>query len=59
MIIRSKKKRVLKPATITIVKPEESEVKKPALDLTKAKITIIKPESGLKVMVEEDEGEDE
>jgi len=53
----SKKKRMVsKPATIKIVKPEQSAA--PALDLTKAKITIIKPETGLRIMVEED-GEDE
>lgn len=55
-----KRKRVAKPATVTIIKPDEKKVSvvKPALDLTKAKITIIKPEPGLKVMVEENEGED-
>lgn len=62
MFTRSKKvsrKMVAKPATIKIVKPEQSEKKKEALDLSKAKITIIKPEAGLKIMVEENEGEDE
>ena len=60
MFSRSKKRRmVAKPATIKIVKPEQSENKEPALDLSKAKITIIKPEAGLKIMVEENEGEDE
>lgn len=49
---------VAKPATIKIIKPEQSE-KKEALDLSKAKISIIKPESGLKIMVEEKKGEDE
>ena len=50
-----------KPATVTIVKPEEKKVSivKPALDLSKVNIAIIKPDSGLKVMVEEEiEGED-
>ncbi len=56
----SKRKRVVsKPATIKIIKPEQSENKEPVLDLSKAKITIIKPEAGLKIMVEENEGEDE
>lgn len=52
----SKTRKVVKPATIKVIKPEQEE--KPALDLTKAKITIIKPDAGLKVMVEENEGED-
>ncbi len=55
---KTRKKMVAKPATIKIIKPEQSE-KKEALDLSKAKISIIKPESGLKIMVEENEGEDE
>lgn len=55
---KTRKKMVAKPATIKIIKPEQSE-KKEALDLSKAKISIIKPESGLKIMVEEKEGEDE
>ena len=56
----SKRKRVVsKPATIKIIKPEQSENKEPVLDLSKAKITIIKPETGLRIMVEENEGEDE
>ena len=55
---RTKKRVVSKPATVKIIKPEQSENKE-ALDLTKAKITIIKPESGLRIMVEENEGEDE
>ena len=55
---KSRKKIVAKPATIKIIKPEQSE-KKEALDLSKAKISIIKPESGLKIMVEENKGEDE
>ena len=49
---------VAKPATIKIIKPEQSE-KKEALDLSNAKISIIKPESGLKIMVEENKEEDE
>lgn len=56
---KTKKKVVAKPATIRIIKPEQSAVKKQPLDLSKAKISIIKPESGLKIMVEETEGEDE
>lgn len=61
MFSRSSKRRrvVSKPATIKIIKPEQSENKEPALDLSKAKITIIKPETGLRIMVEENEGEDE
>ena len=55
---KTKKKMVAKPATVKIIKPEQSE-NKDVLDLTKAKITIIKPEAGLKIMVEENEGEDE
>lgn len=56
---KTRKKVVAKPATIKIIKPEQSTVKKQPLDLSKAKVSIIKPESGLKIMVEEDEGEDE
>lgn len=62
MFSRSSKRRkvVSKKATIKVIKPEQSENKEPALDLSKAKITIIKPEAGLKIMVEEEkEGEDE
>lgn len=60
MFSRSKRRRVVsKPATIKIIKPEQSENKRPVLDLSKAKITIIKPETGLRIMVEENEGEDE
>ena len=55
---KSRKKMVAKPAAIKIIKPEQSE-KEEVLDLSKAKISIIKPESGLKIMVEENEGEDE
>ena len=55
---KSRKKMVAKPATIKIIKPEQSE-KEEALDLSNAKISIIKPESGLKIMVEKNEGEDE
>ena len=55
---KSRKKMVAKPATIKIIKPEQSE-KKEALDLSNAKISIIKPESGLKIMVEENKEEDE
>ncbi len=55
---KTRKKMVVKPATIKIIKPEQSE-KKEALDLSKAKISIIGPESGLKIMVEKSEGEDE
>jgi len=57
----SKRRKVAKPATVTIVKPEQKvSIVKPALDLSKAKITIIKPEPGLKIMVEEEiEGEGE
>ena len=55
---KTKKRVVSKPATVKIIKPEQSENKE-ALDLTKAKITIIKPESGLRIMVEKNEGEDE
>ena len=64
MFSRSSKRHtrvVAKPATVTIVKPEEKKVSivKPALDLSKVNIAIIKPDSGLKVMVEEEiEGED-
>ena len=60
MFSRSKRRRVVsKPATLKIIKPEQSQNKGPALDLSKAKITIIKPETGLRIMVEENEGEDE
>ena len=61
MFTRSSKKRrmVAKQATIKVIKPGQSEQKQPALDLSKAKISIIKPETGLKIMVEEKEGEDE
>lgn len=55
-----KKKMVARPATVTIVKPESRGAKKePELDLSKATIRIVKPEPGLKVMVENTEGEDE
>lgn len=57
MFSRSKKhtakRAVSKPATISVIKPDEKKVE-PALDLSKAKITIIKPESGLRVMVKEE-----
>ncbi len=56
---KTRKRMVAKPATIKIIKPGQSEKKEEALDLSKAKISIIKPESGLKIMVEEKEGEDE
>ena len=46
------RKVVSKPATVEIIKPEQS---KPAIDLSKAKITIEKPNKGLKVLVEEKE----
>lgn len=55
---KTKKRMVAKSATVKIIKPEQSE-KKEALDLSKAKISIIEPESGLKIMVEKNEGEDE
>lgn len=58
-----KKKRVVeKPAKIRIIKSGQSEAvaAKPQLDLATAKISIIKPEPGLKIRVEEEvEGEDE
>lgn len=55
-----RRKKVAKPATVTIIKPDEKQVSivKPALDLSKVKVAIIKPDAGLKVMVEENEGED-
>lgn len=55
-----RRKKVAKPATVTIIKPDEKQVSivKPALDLSKVKVAIIKPDTGLKVMVEENEGED-
>ena len=65
MLSRSSKtrKKVAKPAAVTVIKPEQkkvSVVEPAALDLSKAKITIIKPDAGLKVMVEEEnEGESE
>lgn len=52
----SKTRKVVKPATVKVIKPEQEE--KPVFDIKKAKITIIKPDSGLKVMVEEKGGED-
>lgn len=58
----SRTKRVAKPATVTVVKPEEKKISvvKPALDMSKAKITIIKPKKGLTIMVDEEiEGEGE
>ena len=56
------KKRVAGATTVTVIKPEEKKVSvvKPVLDLSKAKITIIKPDTGLEVTVEEEnEGESE
>ncbi len=54
---RTKRKVVIKPATVKVIKPEQEQE---VLDLSKAKITIIKPDAGLKVMVEEEnEGESE
>jgi len=66
MFSRSSKKNrkvVAKPATV--IKPDEKKVDevKPTLEpvVTEHKVTIIKPESGLETILEEeeDEGEDE
>ena len=59
MFSRSSRTRkvVVKPATVKVIKPEQEQE---VLDLSKAKITIIKPDAGLKVMIEEEnEGESE
>jgi len=56
---KTKRRMVAKPATVKIIKPGQSEKKEEVLDLSKAKISIIKPDTGLRIMVEEDEGEDE
>lgn len=62
MFSRSTKKKsrkmVEKVATIEIIKPEQ-ETSEPVFDLSKAEITIVKPEPGLKIMVEETEGEED
>ena len=56
---RKSKKMVEKVATIKIIKPEQ-ETNEPAFDLSKAVITIVKPDSGLKIKVEEtEEGEED
>ncbi len=57
----SRTKKVAKSATVTVVKPEQKKVSvvKPALDLSKAEITIIKPKKGLTIMVDEEENEGE
>lgn len=55
MFTRSKRRVVKRPTRIKIVKPAQEDGK-PAFDITKAKITIIKPEPKLKVIVK---GEDE
>ena len=58
MLVRSKhkKKNAKKTvtATIKVVEPENTEEKE-LLDLSTAKITIIKPEPGLTVAVKEEE----
>lgn len=51
------RKRVSKPATVSIIKPAEE--KKETLDLSKVTITVVKPEKGLKVLVDDNKGEDE
>ena len=65
MFSRSKKKGTTKrlvsrPATITIVQPEQGKKEvEPALDWSTAKITILEPEKGFRIMVEESEGEED
>ena len=51
------KKTVTKLATATIIKPEEKKatIITPAIDLSKAQITIIEPDTGLRIQVEEEE----
>ena len=59
MFSRSSRTRkvVVKPATVKVIKPEQEQK---VLDLSKAKITIIRPDARLKVIVEEEnEGESE
>ena len=63
MFSRSKKKPgkkvAVKSATISIIEPEQKKEETPAIDLSKAKITVLEPEnSGLKILVDERE-EDE
>lgn len=58
---RNRKKSVAKtvaPATIKIIEPEQTSVEKPAIDLSKAKVTVTGPEGGLMIKVN-NEGEDE
>lgn len=52
---RRKRKMVSTPAKVEIIKPQPEQ--EPALDLSQASISIIKPDTRLKVMVE-DKGED-
>lgn len=62
MFIRSKKRNIVakkKPTITKTVKPEKSEIKEVSLELPRVKTSIIKPESGLKFIVEENKGEDE
>ena len=65
MFSRSKKRSspvrtVKKQATISIIKPGQgTKVEEPPLDLSMAKISIIKPKGGLMVQVDETEGEED
>ena len=56
---KSKKTMVEKKAVVKIVKPEQEPDATPVFDLSSAKISVVKPESGLKIMVEETEGEED
>ena len=54
MFTRSKRRVVRKPTQIKIIRPAQ-ENGKPAFDISKAKITIVKPESKIKISVEEED----
>ena len=54
---RGKKTYVKRPATVAVVKPVDKKKEEPTLDLSKASITVIKPDAGLQVLVEENKKE--
>ena len=62
MFSRSNKRKsvkVAKTATVQVIKPEQENTVKPALDLSKAVVQVIEPYSGLRIMVEQEGEEDE
>jgi hypothetical protein len=54
---KSGKKLVVRPATVSIMGPEKSNLK--PLDLSKAKITIVAPESKFNIAVKEEKEEED